>query len=93
MRATFEMLHLIAIALATLPVPHDGREHGSFGRSGFAMMPHMIFEAPFGHVQGFRDGEPGQEQGNPFFDSSGRPYGNPFGDYALGGASTNHQWL
>jgi hypothetical protein len=71
--------NLVGIALATLAVPHDvqATAHGGFGRSGFAMMPPMRFGEQIGHFQGFRDRGPGQEQGNPFFDSGGRPYGNP----------------
>jgi hypothetical protein len=87
-------LYLVINAMATLAVPQDAqaRAHGGFGRSDLAMMPRVMFRAPFGHFQGFRDGEPGLEQGNPFFDSNGRPYGNPFRGCASG-YLLNRKWL
>jgi hypothetical protein len=88
--------YLVASVLATLVGPQDARVagQGGFGSFGFAMMPHMMSGSPFvGHFQEFRDRGPGQEQGNPFFDSNGRPYGSPFGDYASGGYLPNHKWL
>ena len=88
--------YLVASVLATLVGPQDAQIAGHGGSSGFgvAVMPHMMFGAPFiGHFQEFRDRGPGQEQGNPFFDSNGRPYGNPFGGYACGGYLPNGKWL
>src|SRR5215469_17078447 len=88
--------YLVASVLATLVGPQDAQiaGHGGFSGFGVAVMPHMMFGAPFvGHFQEFRGGEPGQEEGNPFFDSSGRPYGNPFGGYASASCLPKDKWL
>ena len=91
---TKKFAYLVASALAMSVGPQDAQvaRRGDFGGFGVAMM--LMFRAPFvGHFQEFHNKGPGQEQGNPFFDSNGRPYGNPFAGCACGGRPPNHKWL